>query len=135
MNLAEITCEVFMCDLNEQDAQAVTPDFMFESLYDDLSKKKLSPVVDLGRGYTLASISSGDIVLLSDEQPVGFYIGEALNIQDAHKGRKLSVPLILEAVKYRPVPTERKFSLAGFRSLTFAWDVANGKRQNPWLPI
>jgi len=71
-------------------------------------------------------------MLLDGQDVVGVYCGEWLSIMRSHRGRCLSVPLILAAIEHRPMPAERKVTEAGLKALEKAWRVGNGLEPNPW---
>lgn len=89
---------------------------------------------DLGQNYSIHHLKSavGDTAVLHDGHLVGFYCGEMLAVRRDHQGDRLAVPLILEAVPYRALPTKRTLSSGGRAALARAWRVANGEEDDPW---
>lgn len=130
MDLTKLTLAVFLCDGNATMAPAAQDEF--EKVKPNLS---IGGVLrHLGKGYTIHRFDdqAGDVVLLHDGEPIGCYLGEVLAISADHQGKKLSVPLILQAVAERRLPTKRTMSESGRKVLTLAWKVANGQAGNPW---
>lgn len=130
MDITKLTLAEFLCDGNA----AIVP-----ANEDEFEKVAAGLVIgahlrDLGQGYALHQCDeqAGDVVLLHDGAPVGCYWGELLTISEAHQDRKLSVPLILQAVAERGAPAERTMSVAGKGALILAWKVANAQVANPW---
>jgi hypothetical protein len=69
-----------------------------------------------------------------DNQLVGAYFEEALVIDKPARGKGLSVPLILHAIRDRSPPAARNLSVAGEGALRKAWRVANGLENSRWWP-
>ncbi len=95
---------------------------------------EISPAKYLGDGYTLHYMidDRSNVVLCKDSNVVGVYIGEAVVIENHHRRKGLSVPLILLAAQHRSPPKCRKLTMAGEKALTCAWKVANCMAESPW---
>ena len=132
MNLTSLTLDKFLCS----DCAEIIPAPIdsFQNAQHDLAAMVGPLVRVLGQDYSLHEITNqpGDVVLLFQGSPVGFYSGDLVAIDANHQGRSLSVPLVLEGVKHRPVPTKRVMSISGKNAFTKAWRVANGLDPNPW---
>ncbi|MBX3429982.1 MAG: hypothetical protein KF779_10400 [Hyphomonadaceae bacterium] len=132
MDLTALTEDQFLCGATPHgDASA----FGFDDLAIAISPFLGASIRALRDGYSLNASTDdpGNVFLLHNGEIVGFYWTETLLIADAHTGKALSIPLILEAVKARPLPASRKVTHAGHKALRKAWRVANGKEFNPWL--
>jgi hypothetical protein len=131
MDLTKMSLDEFLCNSME-DVEASPNAFAAADGAFDLFVGEA--VRTLRDGYALHRMADqlGNALLLHEGAIVGFYVGEVLAISTAHTGKSLSVPMILEAVKHRSLPKERKLSLAGRKALTKAWNVANRKVPDPW---
>jgi hypothetical protein len=131
VNLTTISLDDFLCKGAAQIVPASPAAFL--GVEPHLPPLIGAKVRDVGQ-YALHKLNSdpGDMVLLLQGKPIGCYLGDLLAIDDNYQGQKLSVPLVLEAVKARPQPTKRKMSQAGEAALATAWRVANGKIADPW---
>ena len=130
MNLSQLSLKEFLCE----DSNEVTPEPA--DLFDGISKSiRMGKILSQDQnGYSICEIkdNSNSVVLLHNGIIVGFYLGESLMMKKEYKGKCLSVPLVLNAVKNRPLPKKRILSEGGKAALTCAWQVANGKRPNLW---
>lgn len=131
MDLEKLTFDEFLCG-NAEIRKDSLP-LAFQGLKDELLHDIGEKVRDVEQ-FALHRMKSdqGDVVLLYQGEVAGYYVGEALAIDDKFRCRGLSIPLILEAVKHRPPPTKRQMTEAGKAALTKAWRVANGELPNPW---
>jgi hypothetical protein len=83
--------------------------------------------------YCIVRLNETDTGLIDpDCNLAGYYIGEALVIDQDHRRQDLSIPLILTALPQRPIPNGRKVSAAGEAALRKAWRVANGHENCQW---
>ena len=136
MNLHTMTLDEFLCVGNIRMKEA-SP-FAFEAgaagLAEFLPSPFGQPIKAFGEGYEIHSMTSadGDVCLLFDRSPVGFYWGEALAVANQFQGNGLSIPLILAAVPSRQRPERRTLSVNGRKALERAWRVARGHEANPW---
>jgi len=133
IDLTKTSLDTFLCSQNNKIIPANDYSFItaknsisvnFSELYRDISCKY--------KIYHIKDGEKGDVVLLCEGNVVGFYWGDLLAISPCHQNLKLSTPLIIEAVKYRMQPETRILSEEGKAALTSAWNVANGKKINPW---
>lgn len=133
MNITELTLDEFLVTNNQISTESNKDAFSFgEPSFKDLIGGRIAL---LQEGFTLHHLSSdyGDVALLHNNELVGYYAGEVIAISASYQGRGLSVPMILEAVKMRPLPPKRNLSGAGKAALTAAWKVAHGLATNNWL--
>jgi hypothetical protein len=130
MDLRQIPLAVFLCD--DVATMAEADNNVFDELKPALVVGPLLRI--LGKGYALHQLDDqpGNVVLLHTNEPVGCYWGEQLAVHPDHQRKRLSVPLILQAVAERSLPTKRTMSKSGRKALKFAWEVANGNAANPW---
>ena len=130
MDLLQLTLDEFLC-IDDLEMTSDVP-LAFENSVDALPPIG-SKIKNLGP-YALHYFSnqSGNVALLLDCVPVGFYWGDVLAIDGGHRGKGLSVPMILEAIKERPPPKKRILSCAGRHALAKAWSVANGHAVDSW---
>lgn len=134
MDLAKVFLEDF---LNEDPGKAAPASGSTAEDICDIAASNLGALIRIfgpNNDYKLCHVKTqaGDIALCHNGDVIGAYITNVLIIKAAHHGNKLSVPLVLEAVKHRNLPGKRTLSEAGKKALTRAWDVANGKCVNPW---
>ena len=132
MDLTSLTEDEFLCSDNRTLLPA--DPHAFENIRDLLSSMIGPCIRSLGSGYAVHHVSNqlGDVVLIYQGKPIGGYLGELLAIDDAHKGKALSVPMVISAVPNRQLPLQRKVSDAGLAALRKSWRVANSIEQNPW---
>ncbi|WP_342238106.1 hypothetical protein [Inquilinus sp. OTU3971] len=131
MNLQTISLDQFLCKGASQYASSN------QNSFDNL-KPALEPLIgntirNLGSGYVLYELgAAGNTALKYNGSFVGLYYDEVLAIETSHQGKFLSVPLVLDAVIHRQLPSKRILSQAGERALVKAWMVANSRIPNPW---
>lgn len=133
MNLQNMELEEFLCSESDNAGLAALSHERLLQLVAD----RVGPCIgDLGSGYRLHTYANqkGDVLLLHEREVVGLYWGEALVVRADHRGKGLSVPLVLAAIVDRPPPVSRKLSPTGRRALEKAWRVANGHEQSAWTP-
>lgn len=133
IDLTNISLDDFLCSSNQENLSA--SDHSFDEIGDSIAAMVGSAIRRLSNEYAiheLISGATGDVALLYNGEVVGCYWGDLLAISYPHTGKKLSVPLIIEGVKGRSMPSARKVSDAGIKALTLAWNVANGKIGDPW---
>ncbi len=133
MDLTKLTLSEFMC----ADTAVMREDLpgAFDKDRDSLRALVGEVLRELDDCYSLNRINTrrdGDVALLYKGELVGYYYGDTIAIADAHTGKSLSVPMILEGVKYRTLPASREHSMAGKKAFEKAWRVANGQQENPW---
>ena len=140
MDLRRLTEAAFLA---EQDLSRESPvtggaaDEVEATILAEMELDNLNRLLVLGQygAYRIIALNSTDTGLIdANDRLVGYYIGEALVIEEKARGQGLSVPLILHAVPNRPVPTRRKLTAAGEAALRKAFRVANGTEENPWWP-
>lgn len=132
MDLTKISLDAFLCgEANTPKSDVPNP---FAQIAPMLQDQVGPEIRSLGSGYALHRMkdSAANVLLTASGRIVGCYWNDILSIDDDHQSRGLSVPLILEAIKHRELPKEQKLSAAGKAALKYAWEVANGKRENPW---
>ena len=132
MDLTQISEKDFICESNLSRAPANPSSF--DNVRDILQSMIGAHVKTLGNGYEIFEVlnQSEDLILVFNGAAVGCYFGELLAIDSPHKGKALSVPLILAACPRRNLPTSRKVSEPGEAALRKAWRVANSLETNPW---
>jgi hypothetical protein len=136
-----MTEDEFLCAGNITRAPAIYPSAteMAPIILEETGRESFSQfdVVRVCGNFRIIRISATNTGLIDDQNNlVGYYIGEGLVIDcGPARGKDLSVPLILEALPQRAIPTERKVSVAGEAALSKAWRVANGKEKCQWWPV
>lgn len=118
--------------LNEEPGGSGDPfDMPFSNYRDVFAPMVGENIRNLADGFALhrLGLEPGNVALMKGATLVGFYHGTVLVIDEAARGKRLSVHLILEAVKDRPAPEPRKLSAAGRAALTAAWRAAQAPEQ------
>lgn len=133
MNITQMTLVNFLNDAHSGQNFPATP-LDFAPYLAALALPVGAVVCIMGQGYKVHEVNGapGNTLLLFNDDVVGFYYTDLIKIHDDHLGKKLSVPLILQAVPHRPPPLPRTLSAEGRAALTKAWYVANGHAPDPW---
>ncbi len=136
MDLKKISLDEFLCAHNRT-ITATHPMAFDAEIVNIIISQGLVFKKQLDQHYAIYRINNmpGDIALNYNNNVVGYYYTDLLAIDEAHLDKKISTPLIIEAVEDRALPTERKLSCAGMAALERAWRVANGKATCRWHPL
>lgn len=133
MDVTKLSLDEF---LNEDDCErdkSAAPDFnSMASLFEPFVGSKVRDLDDEYAVHELGNEGPSNVALKWKDAFVGFYDRTLIVIAESHQGKKLSVPLILEASKHRPPPPPRNLTNDGRHALTLAWEVANGVKPDPW---
>jgi hypothetical protein len=136
MNVAQLSLAQFLGNVIDSGETTNTADMLIEAY--GLRSTNFPALCDYGDWKVLALNANHTATGLSYKgELVGLYVGEiiAIDYPSTYDGpRGLSVPMILLAAEHRPIPTERKLTVAGKIALTRAWEVAKGLRASPWWP-
>jgi len=132
MELTKLTLAEFLCDGNSELAPADPDAFAnVEAVVRDMVGEGYA-VWDQGMRFMRYEASRRMSCCYTKARQSDVYWGELLTIREDHKGKYLTVPLVLEVASRRPLPERRKMSKPGMRALEKAWRVANGYYDNPW---
>lgn len=129
-----MTLDEFLNEDLDQFAPAASPQPFetYATIFNPLVRDKVRDLNSEYAVHLLDDIDPGDVALMWQGQLVGFYHVNLLIVSDEHRGKKLSVPLILEACKHRLPPPRRTLTFNGRSALTLAWKVAHGIETDPW---
>jgi hypothetical protein len=139
MNLNDLTEAEFLCDgtLSREPEAFVSMPILAAAILaatnrSDFSEFQLLQHCGELRIIKLSKLGCG--LVDRDNQLVGAYFDEVLVIDKPARGKGLSVPLILHAIRDLSPPAGRTLSKAGEAALRKAWRVANGLEHSGWWP-
>jgi hypothetical protein len=139
VNPAEMTEDEFLCThdiIQQPNANGISASEMGAIILREMNVQSFSgfPILRVCGNFRIIRLAAGDTGLIDDQDNlVGYYIGEGLLIDPGPASKQgLSVPLILDALPQRPLPTRRKVSEGGEAALRKAWRVANKKEKCTW---
>lgn len=133
MDLTKMSLDDFLKEDDSERDKSAKPDFdSMACLFEPFVGGKIRNLDDEYAVHELGNEGPSNVALMWKDAFVGFYDRTLMVIAEPHQGKKLSLPLILEASKHRPPPLPRNLTNDGRRALTLAWEVANGVKPDPW---
>src|SRR5947207_2367694 len=138
MDISALSEAAFLCDghlTRKGDANFVPFEIVAQGAFSasGLNSFKQFPAVRYCGKYRIVRLERTATALVDErDELVGYYLGEGLAIREDGRGLLLSVPLILDAIPDRPVPTHRSVSELGERALRCAWRVVHGQAKCDW---